>query len=243
MRYDEPYLRIAIVLMCCGCGRSGFDSQRGSDGSTDSSGDARDETLVADWPFDDQSGTTVLDISGHGHVGATSGGMWIAGHSGTALLLNGTSDFVSVPASPEFDRPAGANFTITTWFQRTGIPNHSMLASVSYGTSNAAYALELQSDTVMNYWDGIGHIASAPVSLPLGQWVHAAVVVSNGINVRLFLNAVPINGAVADETPRTATLVLLGTSNYGDHLPGALDQTRFYRRALSDLEVSADMNR
>ena len=73
-------------------------------------GDASQDGLLARWTFDEDGGTTAHDVSGRGHDGLVLGGSWVAGKRGGALLLNGTSDYVAVPPSTDFDRPHGDFF-------------------------------------------------------------------------------------------------------------------------------------
>ena len=40
-------------------------------------GKAADPSLVGWWKFDDASGTTAIDYSGHGHYGAVNGANWV----------------------------------------------------------------------------------------------------------------------------------------------------------------------
>ncbi len=197
---------------------------------------------IANWTFDEGTGTTAHDVSGHGHDGVISGATWIAGHSGTALLLNGTSQFVAVPASTDFDKKKGGSFSITAWVNRVGTFSHDMVLAISYGTSAATYSLEAQSDTLMNYWDGVTHVATSTAPFVVGEWHHMAVVIDTGILARAYFDGVQVGSGAADDTARTCTAVLIGSSNYGDFFPGALDNVRFYDRALTTAEIQADMN-
>ncbi len=146
-----------------------------------------------------------------------------------------------MPASSAFDRATTASFTITLWMSRGGSLSHNMLFSVSFASASAQYGLEAITNTEMNYWDGLAHIAQGPASYGLAQWHHLAVVVSGGQATSYFDGAAVATGP-ADTTARTCTGVLIGTSNYGDHFPGSLDSVRFYNRALSAAEVVTDMN-
>lgn len=197
---------------------------------------------IANWTFDEGSGTTAHDVSGHGHDGVISGGTWTTGHSGSALLLNGTNQFVAVPASPDFDKKKGGSFSITAWVQRVGTFSHDMVLSVSYGTSASAYALEAQGNTLMNYWDGLTHVATSTAPFVVNEWHHAAVVIDTGILARAYFDGVQVGSGAADDTARTCTAVLIGSSNFGDFFPGAVDNVRFYNRALTNMEIVADMN-
>ena len=57
------------------------------------------EDIVGLWLFDEGSGNTAEDSSGNGYDGAINGCKWVDGRNGMALLLNGTTDFVSIPCA------------------------------------------------------------------------------------------------------------------------------------------------
>ncbi len=156
--------------------------------------------------------------------------------------MNGTNQFVAVPASKDFDKKAGGSFTMTAWIQRTGTFSHDLVLSVSYGPTAAAYALEAQGNALMNYWDGVSHVATSPAPFVASEWHHAAVVIDTGTVARAYFDGVQVGGGAADDTPRTCTAVMIGASNFGDFLPGAIDNVRFYARALTTAEVVVDMN-
>ena len=75
----------------------------------------------------------------------------------------------------------------------------------------------------------------------MGEWHHAAVVIQSGVAAHAYFDGVQVGTGAADDTVRTCTGVILGSSNYGEFYPGALDNVRFYDRALSAAEVAADM--
>jgi hypothetical protein len=246
---------LSVPLALGGClfpsldGLSGGDASA-TDGSSDAAteaGDAGDAAPdaggpIASWTFDEDSGTTLHDVTGHGHDGVISGGTWVAGHSGSALLFNGTSNFVSVPASSAFDKPSGSSFSITAWVMRSGTFSHHLVLSISFGPSSAMYGMEAQSDTLMNYWDGVNHIATSSVNLTT-SWHHMAIVVSSGTIAHAYFDGVDVGSATnGDNSARVCTAIMIGASNYGDFFPGAIDNLRFWGRALSAAEVAADMN-
>ncbi len=212
-------------------------------GPTDAGTDASIRAgLVGEWRFDEGNGSIAKDTSGHGHDGAIASGTWVSGHSGAALQLDGSaSSLVTVPASPDFDRPAGAVFTITAWVRFPGNFSHQVFVSVNFGPSNATYGLEAHTPTLINYFDDSNHIADSPVTWGTG-WHHAAVVVDGSKPARVFFDGVMVGAEVGDTAARTCTSLTFGGGSYGDRMQGALDTVRFYRRALSDQEVAADMN-
>lgn len=52
-----------------------------------------------------------------------------------------------------------------------------------------------------------------------------------------------VSQGVADATPRTATQVFFGHSSFGDYMTGAVDKARFFRVALTDVEMLVEKNR
>lgn len=247
-------LGFALAIALSGCLFPSLDGLQKNDASTadvateaaSDGGDAGDAANpngpIASWTFDEDGGTTLHDVTGHGHDGVINGGTWIAGHSGSALSLDGTKSFIAVPASSAFDKPSGASFSITAWVMRTGTFSHDLVLSISFGPTQAMYGLEAQGNTLMNYWDGVNHIATSTVDFS-GKWHHVAVVVSNGTIAQSYFDAVSVGTATnGDNSARVCTAVMIGASNYGDFFPGAIDNLRFWGRALSTVEVAADMN-
>ncbi|UCD13768.1 MAG: hypothetical protein JSW60_09475, partial [Thermoplasmatales archaeon] len=57
--------------------------------------------LLANWKFDEGSGDTAGDSSGHGYDGTIYGAAWTTGHSGTALDFDGVDDYVDLDAHSE----------------------------------------------------------------------------------------------------------------------------------------------
>lgn len=62
-----------------------------------------DEGLVAEWHFDEGSGTIAKDESGSGNDGAIYGAKWVEGKFGKALEFDGVDDYVKVPDDDSLD--------------------------------------------------------------------------------------------------------------------------------------------
>ena len=70
--------------------------------------------LVAAYNFDEGSGTTVVDASGHANYGTISGATWTTqGKFGNALSFNGTSNWVTVNDAPSLDLTTA--MTLEAW--------------------------------------------------------------------------------------------------------------------------------
>ena len=73
--------------------------------------------LVANWRFDEGSGTTAVDISGNGHNGTINGTPnWVVGMSGSALEFDG-DDYVDIDSGVA--ELGAANYTIAAWVKTT----------------------------------------------------------------------------------------------------------------------------
>ena len=72
--------------------------------------------LVGAYSFDEGTGTSVHDDSGHDNVGTLSGATWTThGRYGGALRFDGGGDLVRVPASRSLDISTG--FTMSAWIR------------------------------------------------------------------------------------------------------------------------------
>jgi hypothetical protein len=198
--------------------------------------------LIASWPFDEGNGSTVHDRSGNGHDGVAGAATWVEdrrGNKEAALRLDGTG-VVDVPASPDFDRPVGASFTMTAWMKREGAIDHHMIVSVSYGLRDSSFGVELQRDDLLVFFDGVDHVATGPVKVDAGAWHHVAVTVT-GATARTYFDGKPIGQtSAARDRERKATGVILGGSTYGDRFRGAIDDVKIFAGALSDAQIAAE---
>jgi hypothetical protein len=222
----------------------------GNDGGTDASDASIDPTLVGEWLFDEDGGTMALDTSGNGRNGLIIQGARVAGRTRGALEFDGGGGHVVISPSKEFDRAQTSSFTILTWLKPTAPLGHTFLFSISFGERDTAFGLEVTDNSHINYYAGetdagpqVAHVATSQVPLAFGKWSHIAVVVDKGSGVKMYFDGVLVGAGTADNTPRTATQVLIGKNNYGALLTGVIDSVRFYSRALTDQEVLADRDR
>lgn len=235
--------------------RPGDDATSSSDAKTanDSSApDAADagfdvmSALVGDWPFDEGSGSVVMDRSGRSHNGTIFGGVWGKDRNdvdGEALVFDGGStNYVTIAGDPDFDRPANPSFTMCGWARFDEPPDHTIFFSVSYASKDTAYGIELRTPTNLTYWDSNDHVAEATVPDVTGQWHHYGVVVS-GSTARVYFDGVRLTQSNANTTPRTATQVHFGRSSFDEYTAGAVDKARYFRVALTDAEMMAEKNR
>ena len=174
-----------------------------------------------------------------------NGGAWVEDHAGAAGSAYETTtedDYAKIPGNADFDRPAGAVFSLTVWARTPEAPDHDLFFSVSYGNKDDSFGIELMSPTTLTYFDGKEHVPQATVPNVVGAWHHYGVVVDTN-QVRVYFDGVRVGSGSPDRTPRTAKEILLGRSTWGDRFKGAIDKARFFRVALTDAEVLAEKNR
>lgn len=167
-------------------------------------------SLVALWRFNEGSGTTAFDASGHGNNGTLMGEngnvpAWSAGQAGFGGALRLTNDganhsYLSVPGSAllEIGQTANNPWTITAWgYENSGGTGNFIAAYGRIMVIDGGTVLQLESgasgDDEFYTWDRytfnweIGWGTGNSVSPLLDEWVHWAVTY-DGTNITLYRN-------------------------------------------------------
>jgi uncharacterized protein len=197
-------------------------------------------TFVAHYPFDGSP----ADASGSGRTATVYSASYVAGRSGNALDLNGTSGYAALPGGIL----AGAtNFSIALWCRLDTVTTWSRLFDFGTGTGANMFLTPRSSTGTARFaittgGSGGEQRIDAPAALPAGAWTHVAVTRSGNLGV-LYVNGAEVaRNAALTATPAAlgnTTQNWLGRSQYADpYLDGALDNVRIYSRALSAAEVS-----
>jgi hypothetical protein len=201
--------------------------------------------LITHLNFDETSGSTAADSSGHGGDGALNGGAtWTAGKTGNAVSLSGAGQYVALPANLMADV---ADFTVSAWVNVSTTANwmrifdfgdaqgHYMYLTPRSGAGVARFAI------ATNY--GYNEQAITAPALPTGQWTHVAVTMSDNV-LTLYVNGV----AVGSITTATTTPFQLGTTDQNwigrsqypadPYFNGRIDDFRIYKGALQPAEIN-----
>jgi len=204
---------------------------------------ATNPSLVAAYSFDEGTGTTVNDVSGHSNNGTLANASWVFGKFGRALSFNGTSAKVTIPDSASLHLTTG--MTLEAWIKPT-VPATADWKDVVY-KGNDNYYLEATTGP-FGYPAGAGLFgganggATSSAALPVNVWSHLATTY-DGIMLRLYLNgtqvaAVPQTGAIFTSTN---PLQIGGDNIYGQYFEGLIDEVRVYSEALSPNQIQTDM--
>jgi hypothetical protein len=96
--------------------------------------------LVAAYGFDEASGTTLTDLSGHANHGTVSGATWTAsGKLGAALTFDGVNDVVTVADAASLDLTN--EMTVEAWVRPTALGNNWRTVAFKETSNFYSYAL------------------------------------------------------------------------------------------------------
>ncbi|TKC85986.1 hypothetical protein FAZ69_21990 [Trinickia terrae] len=199
--------------------------------------------------FDEASSTTAADATGNGHTGTLNGGASrTAGKAGNAVLLDGSSGYVSLPNDIVEDV---SDFTIAAWVFRNSASTKQWERVFDFGSGTGRYMMltpdsnggAVRFSITLNGSHNERQVnGTAP--LPSGQWTHVAVTLS-GTTLTLYVNGSQVGQTTgAAFTPwrlGPTAQNWIGRSQFsGDpYFNGAIDEFRIYRGALPAAQVAA----
>ena len=208
--------------------------------------------LVAAYNFNEGSGTTVGDASGHGITGILQGATWTtAGRYGGALSFNGSSGYVDLgnPAPLQIT----TSMTWSAWVKSATNPSDD--GQIVAKSDNASgWQLKTSPDTGQHTFGvrisgGVNELAKrySTTVRSLSVWYHVAGVYNSAAGtLNLYVNGVLDNGVLIGTIPtsqlNSPVNVNIGRRFAGYYFSGVIDELRIYNRALSQTEIQADMS-
>lgn len=210
--------------------------------------------LIAHYNFNAGSGVSVTDETGLGNDGLLiNGATWVDGNFGKAIQFNGSSDYINVPSSgglsPEY-------ITLSAWVNPSFSGDaHHYIASKHRDCCDSpgqgGYGLRINKTSGFlrgEVWLNTNQsLLAATGTTPISAtaWTHVAMTF-DGNNVRVYVNGI-LDGTSITTTTDTlqsstkdltiGVLSLLAPTYYAFN--GLIDELRIYKRALSDVEISA----
>jgi len=198
--------------------------------------------LVAEYGFEEGSGSGVDDSSGHGNDGSIGNAKWTgSGRYGGALTFDGSSAVVSIASSSSLRLTTA--MTLEAWVKPTSVS--SQWRDVIY-KGNDNYYLEGTSNQSGHPATG-GSFASdtvyGPSTIAVNAWTHLAATY-DGSTMKLYVSGSLVPGAARSGRIATSNnaLQIGGDSFYGQYFAGAIDEVRVYDVALSAAQIQSDMN-
>ncbi|QDS96869.1 LamG domain-containing protein [Adhaeretor mobilis] len=201
--------------------------------------------LVGEWSLDSTSGGTVVDTSGHGHVGTVNGSpQAINGPSGSALQLDGSSDYIEIEDTPLLD--ITDQITISTWIRPDEKGTQYLVKKAEHGnTDGFELSLSSKGKVFVRFnqdSDKNDHRLDSSTSYSTNgsEWMHV-VATYDGSSIRLYING-QLDNSVNDQfTITTNNLPLALGAEHGGYraFSGGMDDVRIYNHAIDDAEVQS----
>lgn len=201
---------------------------------------------LAQYTFDETSGTAVSDSSGSGnHATVKGAATWAAGKLNRAISLSGTDGYVQLP---EGIVSRADSITVATWVKANSLSDYVRIFDFGSGTGTYMFLTPKVGNsmrfaiTTGGNAPGQEQIINAP-GLPTGVWKHVTLTMSGSTGI-LYVDGVEV-GRNNNMTLRPSSLGqtknnYIGKSQYPDpYFNGLIDDFRIYSRALSAAEVAA----
>ncbi len=202
--------------------------------------------LVAALGFDEASGTAATDSSGSGNAGTISGATRSAtGRFGGALTFDGVNDIVTVADSGSLDLTTG--MTLEAWV-RPSVLGGWRTVLLKERPGGLVYALYSNEDgnrpSVHSFIAASEFDTRGTAQVAANTWTHIAATY-DGLNLRLYINGTQASSRALSGgmSASTGALRIGGNQIWPEWFSGMIDEVRVYNRALSAVEVTADMNR
>jgi hypothetical protein len=221
-----------------------------ADGSTNFSrlGGALDATLLAEYVFNETSGSATVDTSGNGNTAILVGD---AALGSGVLTLPGTrapGSFASVPRTTALEPVS--NITVMAWYQTSAHGGSRYLAAVAKGRAGAGDSYALYTHCGNNDEPAFVISTTAGTSIvQVGQtisdegWHHFAATY-DGSTVRTYIDGVARNTAsvTGNIVYETTALTLGGSATFPDEsMYGSVDEVRLFNRVLTGAEIASTM--
>jgi hypothetical protein len=201
--------------------------------------------LMAAYSFNKGSGSTVADVSGHGNDGTISEATWTAnGRFGNALVFNGVDSWVTINDASSLDLTTG--MTLEAWVYPTVTLTGWRTVIEKEQSGGTVYYLQANSDADQPATGVViddEQILYGGTRLPASKWTHLAATY-DGRMQRLYINGIEVANQATTGAIQVSNgpVRIGGNSVWGEAFQGRIDEVRIYNRALSAIELLADMN-
>ena len=201
---------------------------------------------VADYRFNEGSGTAVLDASGHNNNGAMTGGVTRVNDAtrGQVLSFNGSNGMVTIADADSLDLTTG--ITLQAWVRPTSVSGWrtAILKEVAGGLSYSLYANDGDADKPAGYVriDSVEEKIRAKKRLTVNTWTHIAMTY-DGVIMRFFVNGEEVDSRSEPGAAQVSNgkLRIGGNTVWGEWFKGQMDDVRIYNVAIGPAQIKADM--
>ena len=210
--------------------------------------------ITAGYAFDEVSGTTAADASGHGIVGTlTNGPTFTPGKNGNAVTLDGVNDYVNLgnPTALQFT----GSMTVSAWVYASAFPVDDAAVVSKRAAGEVGFQLDITKDTGprtigFKLTDSTGGqmFRYGATTLQLNTWYYITGVY-NAVNQSLdvYLNGAldngTLQGTVTSSQQNSTANVTIGrrAGVTGFEFNGRIDDVRIADHALTQDQIQTDM--
>ena len=208
-----------------------------------------DDSLILYLSFDELTGKRTIDHSKYKNHGEIFGSpKLVDGKFGKALEFNGVSDWVEVPHDDSLT--VDKNVTVMAWIKTSryhgpgGAQWQGILAKSNFPYSTRSYSLYTDLKYLCLHLSVGGDGSACNGKLKLREWQHVVAQVDDGTH-RYWINGENV-GEFGGKPPPPGKIdtmsVRIGrTHESGRGFLGLIDEVRIWNRALSEVEVIAQM--
>lgn len=221
-----------------------------------SSGNVYIPNLLAHWPMNEGSGTSIFDRSGNNYTGTITGATWTTpGYTGSGSVLNfdGTGDYVDFGDLFYLDT-FSISLRVYAAAHSANVENiilkRNNLGTVSSGTNE--WLLEMTPTTnviTFTTWDSsdLGTAVSGATALSVTTWYHVVVTNAGAGQARIiYLNGSSdgsgTQGNAVRNTTQTIQIGARSANNDARYWNGRVQDVRIYSSVLTPTQVTAIYN-
>lgn len=213
---------------------------------------AYDPNYTGVWHFNEGGGDKAYDDTRKPSTATINGSTWVDGIQGTALKLNGVSDYILIPTSQQLSiNNYREEYTISAWFKGTYIAgtnkvviskNHPFIMFVNE-TGNLTCGIYTSVPAAGGQWMWL----TGPKTEDNRWYYGACVWKKTEHRLSIYVNGSLINSR-SDLTTIDSNIdgdIVIGreASENKWHFDGIIDEVKIYSRALSDYEIMEEYNK
>jgi hypothetical protein len=204
---------------------------------------------VAEWKFDEKTGSTTNDTSGNNNTGTITGATWKSAKDckiGACLEFNG-DDYISCQSSSEIT--ALSAFTVEAWVKTTSTTYNPIISlnNTYYGVhipwSNGRPLIYLGPSNYRYF------SSDTPTTVSDGDWHHIAAIITGNQqsdinNAKLYIDGKEQNiySTTSSGAPDSISLCRIARAG-GFYNTGLIDHVKIYDYARTPAQIAYDYNR
>ncbi|WYM03310.2 MAG: LamG-like jellyroll fold domain-containing protein [Gloeotrichia echinulata CP02] len=246
INYDQQFRKVAEVRIW---GIALTDDEIAINSKTLISGN--EPGLLAYYPLNEATGTTIRDNSGNGKNGTVSGASWwgctapIGNPGNTVMKFDGVNDYVNLgnPSALQF---ANNCYTLEAWIKPSLSSQNRAIISKWNSGSTGWYIFSLQPDNTINISHNISPwTITSSQTIPSEIYSHV-VATYDGSIVKLYINGQLAGSGNLGKSADTTTAVLIGAIHENGTVSknfflGQIAEVRIWNKARTQVEIQADM--